>query len=183
MKNFKISEHKIMLIDFYINVDKTLFFHELDEGWDDIIIDGNRLIVKVTMKYGYLGVEGRFSIGIPPVNEDVTDAWNYCRKAGLWDWYTAYSYILKINDYENENYDLQIFTIINSLFETSPYFIMKEFNLNKYNDLNYNLLISDSNEHDGEIEQVFENTLIEFMKILKIEFDAELVEKPKDQII
>jgi hypothetical protein len=166
-------------VEFYIDVESTLFFPKIEEGWDDIIINNNRLIVNVTMNFGTLGIEGDFAIGIPPVDKDVTDAWDYCRRAGRWDWYSAYSYILKIS---NDNFDLQIFSISNSLFLFDSLKIKDEFNLNKYKDLKYTLLISSSSDHEGEIEEIFEKTVIEFMKILKIEFDANLVEKPKDDI-
>jgi hypothetical protein len=180
MKKFNLIDYKMKYVDFYINVDSNLFFPKIEEGWDDIIINNNRLIVNVTMNFGTLGIEGDFAVGIPPIDKDVTDAWDYCRRAGRWDWYTAFSYILKIN---NDSFDLQIFNISNSLFLLDPLKIKDEFNLNKYKDLKYTLLISSSSEHEGEIEEIFEKTLNEFMKILKIEFDANLVEKPEDIII
>ncbi|RAR73704.1 hypothetical protein [Flavobacterium aciduliphilum] len=182
MTKFNIIEVPIKYIDFYINVDCTLFCPEITNDWKNIKDDKNRVNVFVSMYFGELGIEGSFALGLPPIKEDIEDAWEFSRKAGTWDWYSAYKFIIKINDIKDYSFDLQLFNIPFSLFELDPYKIKKTLNLNNYKNLDCNLLLSDSEEHNETVDQLFKNTLDDFMKILKYEFDANLIDKPLDII-
>jgi hypothetical protein len=181
MSNLIVYNKSLEYTEFYIKVNSNLFFTKI--GWDNLEVEKNFILVSVDLNFGNLGIEGDFSIGIPPVNEDINDQMEYGRKKGCWDWYLAYSFNIKLNDNKNENLTLQIYNALYTLFDLKGLEIKCEFNLNKYNDLNILKLLSKSNIHTGNSQQIFESTINEFMKILKIEFDAELVEKPKDQII
>jgi hypothetical protein len=178
MSKFTLNNINQEVVTFYVKAKTSLICPDIE--LDKYEIENNKLVLSVSFSYGLVGAEGTIAVGVPPSNVDI-DAFELSRKAGEWDWYSIYSF--NIHPIKNKNFMFQVFNQYNTFFEETPLEIVHEFNLDKYKDVNKNLLLSDfMNWDEIEDEAIHSHTVDEFIKILKIEFEAELIDKPLDQI-
>lgn len=178
MSNFKLYNFNQEGATFYIKAKTSLICPGIQ--LDKYEIEIGKLVLSISFSYGLVGAEGTIAVGVPPTNEDI-DAFELSRKSGEWDWYSIYSF--NIHPIKNKDFMFQVFNQYNTFFEETPLQIVHEFNLDKYTNFNKNLLLSDfMNWDEIEDEAIHNYTIDEFIKILKIEFEAELIDKPLDQI-
>ena len=178
MSKFTISIYNQEVAKFYIKAKTNLICPDIKlEKYE---IEKNNLVLSISFSYGLVGAEGTIAVGVPPTNEDI-DAFELSRKAWEWDWYSIYSF--NIHPIKNKDFIFQVFNQYNTFFEETPLKIVHEFNLESYKDLNKNLLLSDfMNWDDINDEDIYKYAIDEFIKFLKIEFEAELIDEPISQI-
>lgn len=178
MSKFILNNYDQEVATFYIKAKTRLICPDIE--LDKYEIEKNKLVLSISFSYGLVGTEGTIAVGVPPTNEDI-DAFELSRKAGEWDWYSIY--IFNIHPIKNKDFMFQVFNQSNTFFEETPLQIVHEFNLESYKDLNKNLLLSDfMNWNEINDEEIYKYAIDEFLKFFKIEFDAELIDKPLDQI-
>ena len=176
MSKFTLNNINQEVAKFYIKAKTCLICPGIELEKYEIAND--QLILSISFSYGLVGAEGTIAVGVPPTNEDI-DAFELSRKAGEWDWYSIYCF--NINPNTNKNFMFQVFNQYNTFFEETPLEIVHTFNLDSYPDLNKNLLLSDFiNWDEINDEDIYKYAVDEFVKLLKIEFDAELIDKPLD---
>ncbi len=178
MSKFTLNNINQEVATFYVKAKTSLICPDIElEKYE---IEKDKIILSIDLLYGLIGIEGTIAVGIPPPEEDV-DAFEFSCKAGEWDWYSIYGFNIRPNS--NSNLTLCFFNQYNTLFEGTPNLTVHELQLNKYNDLKINYLLSDYMRWDEiDEENIYSYTIEEFIKILKIEFEAELIDKPLDQI-
>jgi hypothetical protein len=167
--------------DFYLSVDRTRF----PEVFHYETLEDNRLILKFNLYNGIdtniAGIQGNIALGMIPLDYDLEGLWEADRPKGTWDWFSVFQFIIKINDNTDNVFSLQIFNVNNSLLDLTPYKVQFDFNLHNYNIIEDFLDGGNFDEIDSH-DKYFEIVIIELMKVFKKEFDANLVEKPKDNI-
>ena len=145
-------------------------------------VEKDILILSFSFSMGLIGIEGTIAVGIPPTNEDI-DAWDLSRKAGEWDWYSIFGFNIRPNINSNGTLNLHFFNQFNTFFEIIPLLTVHELHLNNYKNLNINFLLSNYMDWDNiDEENIYKYAIDEIIKILKIEFEGELIDKPIDVI-
>ena len=67
------------------------------------------LLLKLELWMGSVGIQGSISLMLPPINFDIDDVWDFCRKAGEWDVWSflsfQYQYDQNLNSFIVMNYN------------------------------------------------------------------------------
>jgi hypothetical protein len=90
-----------------------------------IAFENDFLLLKLRLWMGSVGIQGSISLLLPPIDFDIDDLWDFCRKAGLWDVWSflsfQYQYDQNMNpiilfNYNRGNFfenDLSIYKYVN----------------------------------------------------------------------
>lgn len=106
---FEIREKYISKV--YLKVESNSVFQDnyfletLNNPEYPIAFEENFILLQLEIWMGAVGVQGSVSLILPPVDFDITDCWDFCRKAGVWDIWSFLSFQYQYN----ENLDPIIF--------------------------------------------------------------------------
>jgi hypothetical protein len=172
----KVKEIKQEYAEFYLSVDQKYFPIDFQTE----AFENDKLILKFNLfcnEDDIISLNGEIALGMIPLDFNIDGFWEADRPAGTWDWYTVFKFSTKVNNDLKNLYTLQIYNAPRSFLDLDPYKIQFEFDLKNY-DINEMFF---ENEIDEE-ENYFEFIVNQLMKIFSKEFNAELIEKPKDNI-
>ncbi len=146
-----------------------------NQNFEDEEFEKGKIILRCRFYMGLLSIEGFISVGLPPTEEGIKNMYEHNRPAGKWDWWRIFNVYTRLNKKSKDDLTLQFYNIPYSLFEVEPFLTIHEFNLNNYK----NLVVNNFKSNYTDEEEI-KGTFTEFFKLLKIEFEAELIDKPKD---
>ena len=74
-----------------------------------IAFENDFLLLKLESWMGSVGIQGSISLMLPPIDFDIDDVWDFCRKAGEWDVWSflsfQYQYDQDLNSFIVMNYN------------------------------------------------------------------------------
>lgn len=74
-----------------------------------IAVENDFLLLKLESWMGSVGIQGSISLLLPPIDFDIDDVWDFCRKAGEWDVWSflsfQYQYDQNLNSFIVINYN------------------------------------------------------------------------------
>ena len=74
-----------------------------------IAFEKDFLLLKLELWMGSVGIQGTISLMLPPIDFDIDDVWDFCRKAGMWDVWSflsfQYQYDQNLNSFIVINYN------------------------------------------------------------------------------
>lgn len=74
-----------------------------------IAFEKDYILLKLELWMGSVGIQGSISLLLPPIDFDIDDVWDFCRKAGEWDVWSflsfQYQYDQNLNSFIVMNYN------------------------------------------------------------------------------
>ena len=177
--SYLIKKIEKEIVSFYIKATRRFLFPTSD--FENYEVEKGKVILHFTFWYGEVGIEGSVGLVTPPAEVDI-EAWDLSRKAGEWDCYKLWAFNIRPKMNLDDGLKLIFFNPHNTFFDGLPLLILHEFHIDNYKNLNKSVLLSDYMDWDIDEKELFHFSLIEFLKILKIEFEAELIDKPIDHV-
>jgi hypothetical protein len=98
-------------------VEAAKLFPGETEDWKRYCSEDGYLRLRLSIFPGAVGVEGSLSLGNPPEDEDLIDAWEGSKPAGTWDYWSMLGFItVPAGDYKS---NIMLYFEHNTFFERS----------------------------------------------------------------